>query len=96
MRALILPALIALAGCGEPRLRVLTPPAELAHCAEEPVSPSLAAIDWTSVATAQPIQRARDAAMLAYVLALRTAGGDCRSRVEGLADWIDVAGKSAR
>jgi hypothetical protein len=66
---------------------IVAPPVELTTCAEEPEAPSLPPVDWSSVETARPVQRARDIAMLNYVLAWRTAHGDCAAKVAGLREW---------
>lgn len=82
---------LACAACGDTRPTLILPPTELAVCADEPAAPDLPPVDWTSPATARPVQRARDLAMLDYVLALRTAWGDCRADVDGLAAWRAAA-----
>lgn len=79
------------AACGTEHPTLVLPPAELAVCADEPVAPDLPPVDWSSVETARPVQRARDTALLDYVLALRSAWGDCRADVDGLAAWRDAA-----
>lgn len=86
--ALIAP--LALAGCTE-RPRIALPPAELATCADEPAPPALPLVDWTSVDTAKPVQQVRDNLMLSYVLAFRSAWGDCSSKVAGLRAWREAA-----
>lgn len=91
MKHLALPALLALAACGQDRPVLILPPAELAQCSDEPQAPDLPRIDWESVETAQPVVKARDAMMLTYVLAMRSAWGDCRAKVEGLATWREEA-----
>ena len=85
----LLSANLALAACGQPRPVVIAPPVELTTCAAEPQAPDLPTVDWSSVETAQPVQRARDLAMLAYVLAWRTAHGDCAAKVAGLREWTN-------
>ena len=76
--------LFALAACGQPRPVIVLPPAELATCAEEPLAPDLPGRDQ---------QDARDELVLSYVLDLRSAYGDCRARVDGLAAWVKEAGR---
>ena len=76
-----------LAACGQPRPVIVAPPVELTTCAAEPDAPDLPPVDWSSVETARPVQRARDIAMLNYVLAWRTAHGDCAAKVAGLREW---------
>lgn len=84
MKRLALLAPLALAACNQERPVLVLPPAELATCAAEPGAPSLPPLD----------QRAeRDRLVLEYLLALRAAGGDCRSRVNALATWMKEAGK---
>lgn len=83
--------LLGCAACGTERPTIVLPAAELAVCADEPAAPDLPAVDWSSVETARPVQRARDTAMLDYVLALRSAWGDCRADVDGLAAWRATA-----
>lgn len=92
MRRLAFPCLFAfvLASCGTtPRVELVKPPAALTECAGEPVAPDLAPVDWSTVATARPSQQARDLAMLGYVLALRSAWGDCSADVAGVKAWSD-------
>lgn len=97
-----IPLLMACAACGE-RIRLSLPPAELETCADEAEAPDLPAIPWTdalkalngadAVAILKPVAQARDAATLDYVLAQRSAYGDCRSKVDGLKAWREKAGK---
>ena len=84
----LLSANLALAAC-QPRPVIIAPPVELTTCAGEPTAPDLPPVDWSSVETAQPVQRARDVAILAYVLAWRTAHGDCAAKVAGLKAWAE-------
>lgn len=88
MRRLILLAPIALAACGNPQPVLIVPPADLATCADEPSPPVLPERDGT-----EETQRARDVLMLDGYLNLRTAYGDCKSKVNGLAAWIERAGQ---
>ena len=85
----LLSANFALAACGQPRPVVIAPPVELTTCAAEPDAPDLPAVDWSSLETAQPVQRARDVAILAYVLAWRTAHGDCAAKIAGVKAWAE-------
>lgn len=78
---------ICLTACDE-RVRIALPPVELARCADEPIAPDLPAPDGSA-----PVQLARDQMTFAYILALRSAWGDCRSKVDGLAAWRDTAGR---
>lgn len=73
-------ALAALTACGGERVVVVKPPVDLTHCADEPVAPDL---------PPREMQALRDQMMLAYVLAFRSAWGDCRAKVEGLRAWSD-------
>ena len=93
MKHLALLPLIALAACGQPRPVIIAPPVELTTCAAEPQAPDLPAVDWSSVETARPVQRARDVEMLAYVLAWRTAWGDCAAKVAGVRAWSSTVTK---
>lgn len=79
------------ASCGPKSVRLALPPAELSECADEPAAPDLPAVDWTSVDAARPLQAARDTMMLAYVLALRSAWGDCKADTDALAAWREQA-----
>lgn len=77
--ALQVAAPLALAACGQPEPVKILPPATLATCADQPVTPSLPGKDQ---------QAERDRQTLEYLLALRAAYGDCRARVDGLAQWM--------
>ncbi len=74
--------LFALAACGQPRPVIIAPPAELATCADAPEAPELPAKDGTDA-----VQMVRDQMILTFILALRSAYGDCRAKVDGLAAW---------
>ena len=82
MRHLILPALFALTACGQERVRIVKPPAELQTCAAEPAAPLLPERDGTDETQIQ-----RDRLTLDFILALRSAWGDCASKVAGVAAW---------
>jgi hypothetical protein len=86
---LFLPLLVVLAACEPKRIELVKPPVALTACADEPVAPDLPAVDWTSVETARPIQANRDDLTLDYILALRSAGGDCSADVAGIKAWSD-------
>ena len=75
---------LALAACGQPRPVIVAPPAELTTCAAEPQAPDLPALDGTSA-----VQRARDEMVLAYILALRSAWGDCAAKIAGVKAWAE-------
>jgi len=62
---------------------VAKPPAALLRCADEPVAPDL---------PGRGLQDQRDMLMLDYVLALRSAWGDCSSKVAGVRAWVDQIG----
>ena len=81
--------LLFLTACGGERVAVVKPPVELTTCADEPAAPALPIVDWSSVETARPIQAMRDAMTLSYVLAMRSAWGDCKSRVDGVKAWSE-------
>lgn len=72
---------LALTACGTDRPVVSLPPVELTQCADEPVAPVLPGADQ---------QRERDLMTLDYVLALRSAWGDCRAKVDGLRVWREA------
>ena len=76
--------LFGLASCGQPTPVLITPPADLAICASMPPAPDL------PERTADN-QLERDQMVLDYVLALRSAYGDCAAKVAGLAAWIEEA-----
>jgi hypothetical protein len=78
---------LALTACGPKRISRIPVPANLKSCAEEPEAPALPAVDWSSADAAKPIQIVRDQLTLTYVLALVEAGGDCRAKVNGVAEW---------
>lgn len=86
----ILPA-IALASCGQPTPVAITPPASLLTCADEPAPPALEPQDWTApVETIRAVQLRRDRMMLDAYLALRSAYGDCRAKVDGTRAWSET------
>ena len=63
---------------------LVLPPASLTECSAEPLAPELPSREY---------QNERDNLTLAYVLALRSAWGDCKSKTEGLRAWMDAAGE---
>lgn len=73
---------LSLTACDKHPVLVL-PPAELAECADEPQAPDLGTAET---------QLARDLMTIDYVLALRSAWGDCKADVDGLAAWLEAAG----
>ena len=80
----MIPFVLALTACGQERPTIALPPVELTTCADEPVAPSLPGRDQ---------QDTRDAMMLDYVLAWRSAWGSCRAAVDGLREWRETAGR---
>lgn len=84
-RTVAITPLLALAACGQPEALVITPPASLLTCADEPAPPAIPARDGT-----EANQLARDLAMLDGYLALRSAYGDCRAKVDGLRAWSET------
>jgi len=79
-----------LASCGE-KLEIAKPPVHLLTCADEPEAPELQPVPWAMgvMAVIQQVQAERDAATLDYVLAMRSAWGDCRAKVAGTRAWAD-------
>jgi hypothetical protein len=67
--------------CAPKRVEVIRPPAELTSCAAEPEAPDL---------PGRQQQAERDRLTLAYILGLRSAYGDCRSKVDGLRAWSEA------
>lgn len=80
--AVMIPLLTGCVACA-PKPFLTLPPAELAVCADEPLAPDLPPREQ---------QAARDSLTLAYILAMRSAWGDCKSKVEGLRVWRETAG----
>ena len=93
LAAMILSGLALTACTKEQRPRIVLPPADLAVCASEPDVPALPVQDWTGIDAAKATQLLRDTMMLDYVLALRSAWGDCRAKVDGLAAWRAGVGR---
>ena len=97
MRYIICLAPIALAACAEPRPVLVLPPVELTQCADEPVPPSLEPrpplVMLSDIAPYLEAQQRRDLATLEYILQLRTYAGDCKAKTNGLAAWLDAAGR---
>ncbi len=82
-RAVMQAALMILCGagltaCGQDRVRLVKPPIDLMTCADEPTAPNIPGRD---------AQDERDRLVFDYVLALRGAWGDCRSKVDGVRAW---------
>lgn len=76
----LIPFALALTGCGQERPAIANPPADLLRCADEPVAPDL---------PGREEQAKRDALTLDYILALRSAWGDCFAKVAGVRAWAD-------
>ncbi|WP_408586475.1 hypothetical protein [Novosphingobium sp.] len=76
--ALTIPLAMACAACGQERVGTIKPPADLLACADEPEAPDLPGRDQ---------QAQRDRLTLDYILSLRSAWGDCHSKVAGLSAW---------
>lgn len=75
---LLIPLGMACAACGQSRVEMIKPPADLLTCAAEPQAPDLPGRD---------AQEERDRLTLDYLLSLRSAWGDCHSKVDGLRAW---------
>ena len=76
---------MALTACTTERPRIARPPADLTVCAAEPASPDLPAKDGTDA-----VQLVRDRMVLDYVLAMRSAWGDCAAKVAGIKAWSEA------
>jgi len=89
-----------LTACGEKIAVATTPPAELLTCADEPLAPDLPPYAWDWIIAAPTVDVAvermkaitgkRDALTLDYILAFRSAWGDCRSKVDGVRAWAEA------
>jgi hypothetical protein len=75
--------------CAEKRIELVRPPVALTECAAEPAAPDLPPVPW-GAAEARAVQMMRDATTLAYVLALRSAWGDCSADVAGVKAWSEA------
>jgi hypothetical protein len=71
----------ALGACEPKRIEIVRPPAALTECADEPAAPDLPGRDQ---------QSERDRLTLDYILGLRSAWGDCRSKVDGIRAWSEA------
>jgi hypothetical protein len=71
-------SLPALTACGPTRIETVKPPIALTECADEPLAPNL---------PGRNMQEERDSMTLAYIIALRTAYGDCKADVVALKEW---------
>ena len=83
-KLLLMPATIlcglALTACEPKRIEVVRPPVALTECADEPGAPALPGREQ---------QVERDRLTLDYILGLRSAYGDCKSKVAGVKAWSD-------
>lgn len=70
-----------LTACEPKRIEIVKPPAALTECADEPGAPALPGREQ---------QAERDRLTLDYILNLRSAWGDCRSKVDGIRAWSDA------
>ena len=78
--AAMIPLLLASTACGKKVLAVaVKPPPELLTCADEPETPDIGVPGIE-----------RDRIVLAYLLAMRGAFGDCASKVAGIKSWADA------
>lgn len=69
-----------LASCGDKvPVKATKPPPSLLTCAAEPRPPEL-----------PPPGLERDRIVLAYVLAMRAAWGDCSAKIAGVKSWADA------
>ena len=69
-----------LGACEPKRVEMIKPPAELTECAAEPTAPDLPGREQ---------QAQRDLMTFGYILALRSAYGDCAADVAGIKAWSD-------
>lgn len=59
---------------------MVKPPVALTECADEPAAPDLPSRDQ---------QAQRDLMTFGYILALRSAYGDCKADVDGIKAWSE-------
>jgi len=83
-RMLAISALLALTACGTERPAIQKPPIDLMTCIAEPDAPDLPGRDEHG---------RRDRMTLDYILALRSAWGDCAAKVAGVKAWADSLSK---
>jgi hypothetical protein len=72
-----------LTACEPKQIEVVKPPVALTTCADEPQAPLLPNRDQ---------QAERDRLTLDYILGLRSAYGDCKSKVAGVKAWSEGLG----
>ena len=55
------------------------------------MAPDLAPVPWVTgnLTEIQRVQAERDRETFEYILAERSAGGDCRAKVKGIKAWAD-------
>lgn len=89
--ALMIPLATVCAACGT-RVETPKPPANLLDCAEEATPPDLAPVPWSlgNLTEIQRVQAERDRQTFEYILADRSAGGDCRGKLRGVKTWVDA------
>lgn len=90
--ALMIPLAMACAACGTVRVETPKPPAHLLTCADDATPPDLAPVPWAlgNLTEIQRVQAERDRQTFEYILAERSAGGDCRSKVKGVRAWTET------
>ena len=74
--------IINLSACVPGRPVVTLPPVALTQCEAEPSAPTIPSRDGT-----EETLNIRDQMTLAYILAMRSAWGDCYSKVQGMKAW---------
>ena len=77
---IVVVASATLTACGQERPAIQKPPIDLLTCAPEPDAPDLPGRDE---------QARRDVMTLDYILALRSAWGDCAANIAGVKAWAD-------
>jgi hypothetical protein len=70
---------------------VALPPPALLQCADAAQAPDLASVPWSTgnLTSIQLAQAERDRAVFEYILAERSAGSDCRSKLSGVRAWAN-------
>jgi hypothetical protein len=49
-------------------------------------------VDWSSVEAARPVQQQRDRTVFDYIIAMRSAWGDCAGKIAGVKAWSEGLG----
>ena len=88
--AVTIPLALACASCGTGKVRLAPLPVELTKCADEPVAPDLPSREGFQL---ELVQAERDRLTLDYILALRSAWGDCKAKVDGAKAWNKSLGR---